>query len=1052
LNTVKDSVVETTTGIVEDNYHFLDLQDILDITEEINDDGAHTVRGRKSSSTVSYNNRNRTSTVDSKRLSANQYSLPSFENSNKNDFGDEYLFLNKDNFLNTGYLMKKKKSAVVYQRKYFILTPTMLFCFDKESDVVSNHVAAVEGKLFVKDIQRVIQDNITSPLEFSLVLDNNVTYEFQAYTDKEADTWYSQLCLVVDTNAHDVIEDSATLDYIFVDKRRQNIANYRRSSVGGIPAVVNHLKFPTKSKLPTKCGYLEKYNNIYWQKRYFKLEQPGILCWYGSEKDALSDTSMKNSLLLERILSVEQSDEDSCCFDVDIRGKTYYLKALSAGQAEEWCDCITSWSKFFFIANNKRGSALLSDAAISGHHTRERSVTSASGLTDCSVQRNNIEMGKISTVDSTTPINTVSNGHVNGRGGGGGGGGGERGSIGSLGSYVSLSPERKQGPVMIKASMFSLSKWKCCKAAVVPPGVLVITNELSTAELESINMWEVLSVDVLDSSEEEEDSENCLEINLKGKTVVVKLSTADERDGWVACLSAWAKTENLDLEVDIMVDGDVIDDDGDDNSFAATNNAEDKRKQRRRSFFDSTMDKLWQHNRLLTSGNNGNGNGNNNYQPGGDSLTLPQGSQSSESPVKIVNQTVHFGNNNNTNNTTTTTTTNNNNNNNNNNTSVVDNDNNNTSDKNTTGNDVNNKVKLPDFLEGLSVTLNPQDHSEAIVDNSDVEEKEEEEEEEEEWMRGVKLSQPSITSDDSARQHDNNFSSHSDNSIENNETAAAASASASAAAAAAAAATASHDDHDHDDADDDDDQTAMLQEPTEISPFSGLSRFFRRLSAGSQDEAGAVNTAVKQQRKSVLSDMLHMRNTTNSTKLSTRDDDDDDAMSDEESMDQVGELMPTRLKTNSIFQNNYTEDQFVAKVCERSLIRRNTQLPSAWVGGGGADRGKNRRRKSIEAAASQSDTSNGYHRYSSNAGGEREEDSSRTRTESTCADQTFIERNTNTNQDDFVNQLKTRSYHELNREFWHRHRWYLTAVVCYVTLHVLSVTSYMISETSFEQE
>jgi hypothetical protein len=76
----------------------------------------------------------------------------------------------------------------------------------------------------------------------------------------------------------------------------------------------------------------------------------------------------------------------------------------------------------------------------------------------------------------------------------------------------------------------------------------------------------------------------------------------------------------------------------------------------------------------------------------------------------------------------------------------------------------------------------------------------------------------------------------------------------------------------------------------------------------------------------------------------------------------------------------------------------------------------------------------------------------RARAESTCADQAFIERNTNTDQDDFVNKLKTRSYHELNREFWHRHRWYLTAVVCYVTMHVLSVTSYMISETSFEKD
>ena len=61
----------------------------------------------------------------------------------------------------------------------------------------------------------------------------------------------------------------------------------------------------------------------------------------------------------------------------------------------------------------------------------------------------------------------------------------------------------------------------------------------------------------------------------------------------------------------------------------------------------------------------------------------------------------------------------------------------------------------------------------------------------------------------------------------------------------------------------------------------------------------------------------------------------------------------------------------------------------------------------------------------------------------------FIKMNSTVDEDDFANKLKTQSYQDLNKEFWTRHKWYLTAVVCFVTLNVLSVTSYMIRETDF---
>lgn len=73
----------------------------------------------------------------------------------------------------------------------------------------------------------------------------------------------------------------------------------------------------------------------------------------------------------------------------------------------------------------------------------------------------------------------------------------------------------------------------------------------------------------------------------------------------------------------------------------------------------------------------------------------------------------------------------------------------------------------------------------------------------------------------------------------------------------------------------------------------------------------------------------------------------------------------------------------------------------------------------------------------------------RSRSRSDVENIRFLKLNSKVDEDDFANKLKTQSFQDLNKEFWTRHKWYLTAVVCFVTLKVLSVTSYMIRETDF---
>ena len=76
-------------------------------------------------------------------------------------------------------------------------------------------------------------------------------------------------------------------------------------------------------------------------------------------------------------------------------------------------------------------------------------------------------------------------------------------------------------------------------------------------------------------------------------------------------------------------------------------------------------------------------------------------------------------------------------------------------------------------------------------------------------------------------------------------------------------------------------------------------------------------------------------------------------------------------------------------------------------------------------------------------------EASRDRSDSYHDNNQFLTLNSNVDEDTFANKLKTQSYQDLNIEFWARHKWYLTAVVCFVTLNVLTITSYMIRETDF---
>jgi hypothetical protein len=70
----------------------------------------------------------------------------------------------------------------------------------------------------------------------------------------------------------------------------------------------------------------------------------------------------------------------------------------------------------------------------------------------------------------------------------------------------------------------------------------------------------------------------------------------------------------------------------------------------------------------------------------------------------------------------------------------------------------------------------------------------------------------------------------------------------------------------------------------------------------------------------------------------------------------------------------------------------------------------------------------------------------RKRRGSSVEDKLFMRTNSEVKKDEFLNKLKSNSVKDLNKEFWDNHKWYLTYVMCFVTLHVLYVTSFVLTE------
>jgi hypothetical protein len=92
-----------------------------------------------------------------------------------------------------------------------------------------------------------------------------------------------------------------------------------------------------------KRGVLYKKNALYWQRRWFELAG-GELAWYNSAEDALAGGRLRKAgVCVAAVLSVDLHTAEALRLDVNVKGRTYELKAESEAEAKAWRAAIDSW-------------------------------------------------------------------------------------------------------------------------------------------------------------------------------------------------------------------------------------------------------------------------------------------------------------------------------------------------------------------------------------------------------------------------------------------------------------------------------------------------------------------------------------------------------------------------------------------------------------------------------------------------------------------------------------------------------------------------------------
>ena len=223
-----------------------------------------------------------------------------------------------------GWVRKRGASSKAWQRRWVeVLQPGVVYWYGSEADA-SEGPKKAKGSFEVSSILSV--DLGPSDMRCFDINVKGRTYEFQAYSAEEAKYWHDVLMLWM--------EHAARRSLLL-----QGQSTHRR--------VVQNPGVPGQ---PERSGYLLKrgVGSTRWQSRWFTMTSNGVLYWYKNPQESdMSVLKAKGSIQLKEVLDVEVLSSNPSSFDLFVKGRTYELSANSEQEALEWVLDIFKWMTEF---------------------------------------------------------------------------------------------------------------------------------------------------------------------------------------------------------------------------------------------------------------------------------------------------------------------------------------------------------------------------------------------------------------------------------------------------------------------------------------------------------------------------------------------------------------------------------------------------------------------------------------------------------------------------------------------------------------------------------
>ena len=252
-------------------------------------------------------------------------------------------------------MVKKKgeKKSAKWQLRWLELTRSGYLAYYKDEGDSKHGARRAKGLIAMADVLSVELSDTTNAALFDVDVQGR-TFQFEAETAIIAKEWYMALLLWVE---HRVQKLAASKS-----ERTGIVKAYRRCSVSKVPDGKENIDSDASGGPPVleparKRGILKKKGGSHgaWQERWCELGAPGMLCWYASQKDAAARgvggaSKAKGRIFLGDVISVDAaiSPNESTCFDVDIKGRTYEFQASSADEARDWSASLSEWAAFAY--------------------------------------------------------------------------------------------------------------------------------------------------------------------------------------------------------------------------------------------------------------------------------------------------------------------------------------------------------------------------------------------------------------------------------------------------------------------------------------------------------------------------------------------------------------------------------------------------------------------------------------------------------------------------------------------------------------------------------